>query len=35
MIPHHNSVDASVAAHEGQAQAAIDAIDAAMEVQES
>jgi hypothetical protein len=34
MIPHHNSVEASVAAHESQAQAAIDAIDAAMEVQE-
>jgi hypothetical protein len=34
MIPNHNSVDASVAAHRAQAQAAIDAVDAAMEKQE-
>jgi hypothetical protein len=31
MIPHHNSVEASGAAHKAYAQAAIDAVDAAME----
>jgi hypothetical protein len=34
MLPHHNSAEASVAAHEAQAQAAIDAVDAAMEEEE-
>jgi hypothetical protein len=33
MIPNHDSVGASVAAHRAQAQAAIDAADAAMEEQ--
>ena len=31
MMPHYNSVEASVAAHKAQAQADIDAVDAAME----
>jgi len=31
MIPRHNSVEASAAAHKAQAQAAIDTVDAAME----
>ena len=34
VIPHHNTVEASVAAHKAKAQAAIDAVDAAMEDQQ-
>lgn len=34
MIPHHNSAEASIAAHKAQAQAAIDTVDAAMGEQE-
>jgi hypothetical protein len=34
MIPNHNSVEASIAAHKAQAQPAIDAVDAVMEQQD-